>query len=50
MIKQKDLVYKILKSIYRLKQAGKLWNMMVIKFFSKIGFELSNEDLCILTY
>lgn len=30
---QKDLVYKIFKSIYGLKQAKRLWNKTIIKFF-----------------
>lgn len=38
------LVYKILKSFYKLKQAKKLWNKTIIKFFQKIGFIPINAD------
>lgn len=45
---QECLIYKIFKSLYRLKQTEKLWNKILIKFFQKIGFVPSNADLCIL--
>ena len=45
---REGLVYKILKSLYGLKQAGKLWNKTIIKFFQKIGFVPINADACIL--
>lgn len=45
-----DLVCKILKSLYRLKQARRLWNKMLIRFFQKIGFVPTNADPCIFTY
>lgn len=44
------LVYKIFKSLYRLKQVERLWNKMLIKLFQKIGFIPTNADLYILTY
>lgn len=44
-----DLVCKILKSLYDLKQAGRFWNKMITKFFRKIGFIPTNTDVYILT-
>ena len=44
------LVCKIFNSLYRLKQAGRLWNKTLIKFFRNIGFVATNADPCILTY
>ena len=49
-IDQEGLVYKILKSLYGLKQAGRLWNKILIKFFRKIRFVATNADPCILAY
>ena len=46
---QKKLVYKILKSLYRLKWVGRFWNKIIIKFFWKIGFTFTNADIYILT-
>lgn len=43
------LVYKIVKSLYRLKQIGRLWNKIIIMFFQKIGFISINIDTCIFT-
>ena len=48
-IVRKGLVYKILKSHYGLKQAGKLWNKTITKFFRKISFTSTNVDSYILT-
>ena len=47
---QEWLVCKILKSLYSLKQAGRLWNKTIIRFFQKIKFVLTNANLCMLTY
>ena len=49
-IEWEGLVYKNLKSLYNIKQAEKLWNKTIIKFFQKIGFVLTNANLCILVY
>ena len=47
---QERLVYKSLKSLYSLKQAERLWNKTIIKFFQKIGFVLISANSCILAY
>lgn len=47
---REELVYKILKTLYGLKQARRLWNKTIIKFFKKIGFNLTNADSCILVF
>lgn len=44
------MVCKILKSLYGLKQAGRLWNKTIIKFFKKIGFDATNGDPYILIF
>ena len=49
LVSQEDLVCKILKSLYRLKQVMKLWNMIIIRFFQRIGFTSTNMGICILT-
>ena len=46
---QKRPVYKIFKSLYKLKQVRRLWNKTITKFFQKIGFTTTNADVCILT-
>ena len=49
LVGQEGLVCKILKSLYGLKQARRLWNKTITKFFRKIGFTLINTDECIFT-
>lgn len=49
-IGQEGLVYKILMSLYGLKQVGKLWNKILIKFSRTIGFVTTNADPYIPTY
>ena len=45
---RESLVYKILKSLYGLKQVRRLWNKTITKFFQKIGFTPTNTDSCII--
>ena len=49
LVGREVLVYKILKSLYGLKQAGQLWNKTITKFVRRIGFTPTNTDVCILT-
>ena len=44
---KKNKVCKLKKSIYGLKQAGKLWNQVSDDFLLGIGFEKSNVDHCL---
>ena len=44
------LVCRILQSLYGLKQAGRLWNKKIVKFFLDLGFVDTNGDPCILLY
>lgn len=43
------LVFQLLRSIYGLKQSGRLWNQKVITFFKTLGFTPLNADPSILT-
>lgn len=42
------LVCRLPRSIYGLKQSGRLWNQKVIVFLKKLGFRLLNADPSIL--
>ena len=44
------LFCKILKSLYRPKQAETLWNQILIRFFWKISFVPTNADPCIFIH
>jgi hypothetical protein len=40
-------VLKLLKNLYRQKQAGRVWNQFLTKGLTKIGFKQSKVDECI---
>lgn len=42
------LLYKLLKSLHKLKQLGKLWNQNIIAFYKNIRFIQLNGNLSIL--
>ena len=48
--KGRPLVLKLLRSIYGLKQAAKLFNDLLVGFLVKWGFEQSTIDVCMFTY
>lgn len=39
-----SLIYRLLKSLYGLKQFEKLWNQNIIAFYKLIGFRQFNKD------
>ena len=45
---RKGLICRLLKSLYGLKQSGRLWNQNVIKVFKSLGFTQLNGDPSIL--
>ncbi len=45
---RKGLVCRLLRSIYSLKQSGRLWNQKVITFLKTLGFNLLNTNPSIL--
>ena len=44
----KRLLCRLLRSLYDLKQSGRLWNQNVIAFYKSIGFRQLNRDPSIL--
>lgn len=45
--KKKGLVCRLIKSIYGLKQAAKVWNEKLHGELIKMGFKQSTADLCL---
>src|SRR5436853_3781820 len=43
----KEMVCKLLKALYNLKQAPRLWQEKLRKKLKKLGFELLKRDQCI---
>lgn len=41
----KNLLYRLLKSLFCLRQSGRLWNQNIIVLFQNIGFVQLNKDL-----
>lgn len=46
---RKGLSCRLLKSLYGLKQSGRLWNKNELEFFTSIGFERLNGDASIMS-
>ena len=40
----KKLIYKLIKSLYELKQSAKVWNHTIVKTFHRMKFCLINTD------
>ena len=45
-----NMVWKLKKSLYGLKQSGRMWNTLLNKFLTKEGFVRSMSDPCLYTY
>src|SRR5579862_9432714 len=41
------MVCRLLRSLYGLKQASRVWNIQLHEFLIKIGFKRSNADTCL---
>ena len=45
-----EYVLKLLKSLYGLKQAGKIWRALLAKYLIEFGFVQSTQDPCVFVY
>ena len=45
--KVKDIIYRLLRSLYRLKQLLRLWYQRLNSFLLSLGFKRSITDLCL---
>lgn len=39
-----EIVCKLQKSLYGLKQAGRVWNLAFVEFFAKLSFKKCDSD------
>lgn len=44
---KEKIVYRLLRLIYELKQAFRIWNIRLHEFLIKIGFKRFNTDICL---
>jgi len=44
---KRKMVCRLLRSIYELKQASRVWNIQFHEFLNKIGFKQFNADTCL---
>jgi Reverse transcriptase (RNA-dependent DNA polymerase) len=42
-------VCKLLKGLYSLKQAGRIWHRIITTYVEEIGFKTTLADLCVFT-
>ena len=45
----KKLVYKLNKSLFGLKQSGRIWNLLLHDYLNELGFKESLTDMCVYT-
>jgi len=45
-----ELVWRLLKTLYGLKQSSRAWNIVITKWFIDYGFIQSEKEPCIFTY
>src|SRR5437773_11370663 len=46
---EEDLVCKLKKSLYDLKQSSRIWNQKIRGFLESIGFKRTSADHCVYT-
>ena len=49
-VEEPNMVWKLKKSLYGLKQSGRMWNKLLNKFLTSEGFVRSMTDPCLYTY